>query len=271
MKAKKSNTAAHQLAEELLDIDISMSEATAKVESKAPAQQNVEKADVALSESSHTLNTFNTSHTSAKKKSSDDDDNKSGVTLKIAPSLQMSENLRIAQKRIQSLEKELEQLRLENEQLMSAGETFRLKSDELSTQNSEMQNEVQHLKSLHDQDIHLLKETMERQQHEIKDLKKKKEELELRINSSVQKVRQREKELENRLELVKAEGTTLLRSKDDMILQLKKQKDMDHSELEMLRSKNQELSKKIAHQGDLQRRVVKALRLALGLMDDNNE
>lgn len=257
MKAKKSNTAAHKLAEELLDIELEKTQApkaVAKEEDSPTVDHTVDNSlllDPAMTPKSESTSTV--------------------PNLKIAPSLQISENLRIAQKRIQGLEKELEQLRFENEQLMAAGETFRLKSDELLTQNSEMQNEVQHMKSLHEQDIHLLKDTMERQQADIKDLKKKKEELETRIHSSVQKVRQREKELENRLELVKAEGGTLLRSKDEMILQLKKQKDMDHSELEMLRSKNQELSKKIAQQADLQRRVVKALRLALGLMDDSND
>ena len=278
MKAKKSNTAAHKLAEELLDIELENSD-KAKANSAAVAKDE----DPTEISSDHVVdNSLLLDPTTVPKRvqpvqqpqSYGESESTSPSTvpnLKIAPSLQISENLRIAQKRIQGLEKELEQLRLENEQLMAAGETFRLKSDELLTQNSEMQNEVQHMKSLHEQDIHLLKDTMERQQADIKDLKKKKEELETRIHSSVQKVRQREKELENRLELVKAEGGTLLRSKDEMILQLKKQKDMDHSELEMLRSKNQELSKKIAQQADLQRRVVKALRLALGLMDDSND
>lgn len=285
MKAKRSNTAVHDLAEELLDIDASDSEATAKVKTEPlddKTQKSIDPISIlssqpvqpsnssAKSQSGHSIN-LESSSTNTKRRNHDYEEKTTPTNLKIAPSLQMSENLRIAQKRIQGLEKELEQLRLENEQLMAAGETFRLKSDELMTQNSEMQNEVQHMESLHEQDIHLLKETMERQHNEIKDLKKKKEELENRIHSSVQKVRQREKELENRLELVKAEGGTLLRSKDDMILALKKQKDLDHSELEMLRSKNQELSKKIAHQADLHRRVVKALRLALGLMDDSNE
>lgn len=282
MKAKKSNTAAHKLAEELLEIEMensAISIVPAKASSPVKPDEEIGQEDAgeptakaASQEDLPTANTIDHSmmHEATGKRLSHDRE----VTvpnLKLAPSLQISENLRIAQKRIQGLEKELEQLRLENEQLMAAGETFRLKSDELLTQNSEMQNEVQHLKSLHDQDIHLLKDTMERQQSEIKDLKKKKEELETRIHSSVQKVRAREKELENRLELVKAEGGTLLRSKDEMILQLKKQKDLDHSELEMLRSKNQELSKKIAQQSELQRRVIKALRLALGLLDDSNE
>ncbi len=102
---------------------------------------------------------------------------------------------------------------------------------------------------------------------ELSDMKLKIEEYEMRLTSNLQKIRVRERELENRLELVKMESAAVVRSKDELILELKRQLDQLTSEIENYRTKSQELNKQISDKQDLERRTVKALRLALSLLE----
>lgn len=181
--------------------------------------------------------------------------------------LAQSENLRIAQGRILELENEVERLRRENEQLGAAGETFRRKSDELTSQVADLDNKYQNAVSTHSQEKELLLENKESLRGENEQLRARSEELELRISTNIQKIRVRERELENRLELVKMEGSALIRSKDELILDLKRQIDQLNLELNNYRTKGQELNRMILDKQDILRRTVKALRLALTMLE----
>lgn len=186
-------------------------------------------------------------------------------------SLASSENLRIAQNRILELEQEVERLRIENEELAAAGETFRRKADELTSRTQDLENRYENAVSTHTQEKALLLENKESLRHEIEGLKAKNEELELRISTNIQKIRVRERELENRLELVKMEGAALIRSKDELILDLKRQMDQLTLELNNYRAKSQELNRLILDKQDILRRTVKALRLALTMLEGEEE
>lgn len=185
--------------------------------------------------------------------------------------LAQSENLRIAQSRILELEQEVERLRVENEELAAAGETFRRKSDELSAKAEDMDNRYQNAVTSHSEEKALLIENKESLRRELDNLKAKNEDLELRISTNIQKIRVRERELENRLELVKMEGAALIRSKDEMILDLKRQIDQLGLELNNYRTKSQELNRMILDKQDILRRTVKALRLALTMLEGDEE
>ena len=93
------------------------------------------------------------------------------------------------------------------------------------------------------------------------------EELELRLSTNIQKIRVRERELENRLELVKMEGAALIRTKDEMILEAKRTIDQLNLELNNYRGKNQELNRQSNDKQETLRRTVKALRLALSMLE----
>ncbi|NJL25113.1 MAG: hypothetical protein HC902_08015 [Calothrix sp. SM1_5_4] len=99
----------------------------------------------------------------------------------------------------------------------------------------------------------------------------KNEELELRISTNIQKIRVRERELENRLELMKMENAALIRSKDELILELKRQIDQLNLELNNYRAKNQELNRLTTDKQEMLRRTVKALRLALSMLEGEEE
>ncbi len=185
--------------------------------------------------------------------------------------LAQNENLRLAQDRILELEKEIERLRIENEELGSAGETLRRRSDELLSINEELERKLEHEVSTSNQEKDILKNSRDLLRKESEELKHKNSELEIRISTNIQRVRVRERELENRLELMKVESKALVRSKDEMILDLKRQIDQLNLELGNYRVKSQDLNKQIADRQETLRRTVKALRLALSMMEGDEQ
>lgn len=185
--------------------------------------------------------------------------------------LAQSESLRIAQSRLLELEQEIERLRLQNEELAAAGETLRRRGDELMTKNTKRENDYQHAIETFEQEKHLLSATKEALQRDIEGLRRKNEELELRVTTNIQKIRVRERELENRLELVKMESAALIRSKDEMVLELKRNIDQLNMELTNYRTKNQELNRLTTDKQEMLRRTVKALRLALSMLEGEED
>lgn len=185
--------------------------------------------------------------------------------------LARSENLRIAQNRILELEQEVERLRVENEQLAAAGETFRRRSDELLGRAENAEAQCESIQNLADEEKKLLQESLEGKERQYRGVQSKIEELEARLSTNIQKIRVRERELENRLELVRMESAALIRSKDELILDLKRQMDQLNMELENYRSKGQELNKNLNDKQEMLRRTVKALRLALSMLEGEDE
>lgn len=185
--------------------------------------------------------------------------------------LAQSESLRVAQSRLLELEKEIERLRLQNEELAAAGETLRRRTDELTAANQKRESDYQNLQSTFAQEKEILLNSKEALQRDLAETRMKAEELELRISTNIQKIRVRERELENRLELVKMESAALIRSKDEMILELKRNIDQLNLELNNYRSKNQELNRQTTDKQEQLRRTVKALRLALSMLEGEEE
>lgn len=195
----------------------------------------------------------------------------SGAQGPTGVALAQNENLRLAQDRILELEKEIERLRVENEDLGAAGETLRRRADELLSSNEELERKLEHEVSTSNQEKDILKNSRDLLRKETEELKQKNSELELRISTNIQRVRVRERELENRLELIKVESKALVRSKDEMILDLKRQIDQLNLELNNYRVKSQDLNKQISERQETLRRTVKALRLALSMMEGDEQ
>jgi hypothetical protein len=185
--------------------------------------------------------------------------------------LAQSESLRIAQGRMLELETEIERLRLQNEELAAAGETLRRRTDELTTSNQKRESDYQHAIATFRQEKEILISAKEAVQRDQVGLRQRNEELELRISSNIQKIRVRERELENRLELVKNESAALIRNKDETILEVKRQIDQLNLELNNYRGKNQELNRLTNDKQEMLRRTVKALRLALSMLEGEEE
>lgn len=194
-----------------------------------------------------------------------------GVLSGAEAALTQSENLRIAQQRILDLEKEIERLRSENESLAAAGETLRKRSDELLAKAQNIESKFAHTRELHHEEKEALLGSLASKDQQSQELKRKIEELEMRLSTNIQKIRVRERELENRLELIKMESSAIVRSKDELILDLKRQLDQLNLELDNYRQKGQELNRVLGDKQDLMRRTVKTLRLALSLLEGADE
>lgn len=195
----------------------------------------------------------------------------SGPASATEAALAQSESLRIAQSRLLEFEQEIERLRLQNEELAAAGETLRRRTDELMASNQKRETDYQYMQSTFEQEKEILVGQKEAVQRDLEALRQKNEELELRISTNIQKIRVRERELENRLELVKMESAALIRSKDEMILELKRNIDQFNLELNNYRGKNQELNRIANDKQEQLRRTVKALRLALSMLEGEEE
>lgn len=194
-----------------------------------------------------------------------------GVSSPTQTTLVQSENLRVAQQKILELEEEISRLRTENEDLAAAGETLRRVADESTAAQETLERRIENIRDLAQQEQQLMKENLENKDRRLTELQNKIEEMELRLSTNIQKIRVRERELENRLELVRLEGEALARSKDELVLDLKRQVDQLNIELENYRSKGQELNTQLNDKQELLRRTVKALRLALSMLEGDEE
>lgn len=191
--------------------------------------------------------------------------------ISIDASLAQAENLRIAQNRILDLEKEIERLRQENDEILTAAEVIRNKSEEFTLKVSQLEKENQELKAEYKNESSLLKGNLAFKDSENQRLKEKIDELELRIKTDFKKIRVRERELENRLELMRAEKQAVAKSKDELLLELQRKNDISKSELETYRNKVQELNKTIESYQNQIKITVRTLRLALSHVEDKGD
>ena len=192
-----------------------------------------------------------------------------GSSSSVELSLSQSESLRVAQNRILGLEEEVERVRQENEQLIAAGETIRRKSDSLRTRVEKAEMSLKEERAIFKEEKKIYRDNLEDKERENQRIREKLEELEIRLDSDLKKIRVRERELENRLELVKMEEAALLRNKDEIILDLKRKIDQLNSELDNFRGRSLELHKNMEQDQERQRRTVRALRLALTMLEDS--
>lgn len=177
--------------------------------------------------------------------------------------LVQAENLKLAQVRILELETEMERLRQENELLASAGSIAKRRLDELMEKVNLIERSKNDTLEQSDLELKILRESLMDKDRELIKNKKRIDEMDGRLNTDLKKVRVRERELENRLELARMEKTALVRTKDETILDLKRKIDILSGELDSHRQKSSELQSKIDGQQEQLGRTVRALRLAL--------
>jgi hypothetical protein len=185
--------------------------------------------------------------------------------------LRQTEGLRIAQGRIHELEAELDRLRRESEKLASAGETLRRRTDELLAKSENLENRLHETQTTAEEEKKIMRSQINARDRENMDLKSKLEEAETRLEGNFKKIRVRERELEHRLEIVKMESQTLVSTKDDMIMRLKREIDQMKFEIENSKVRSQELYNQYKEKQETARRVVRALRIALTILEGDED
>jgi hypothetical protein len=185
--------------------------------------------------------------------------------------LQQSHVLSLAQDRIVELEKALETLRRENESLHAAVEIAQSKSSELYDKLQRAERLLQEQRQNSEQELSLFRESLLLKDQENNKLRLKVQELDSRLAQDLKKIRVRERELENRLELSRVEKAALLRAKDEHLLDLQRKNDALKAEHESSQLKVTELQSKIEAHHEQFARTIRALRLALTQLEANDE
>lgn len=185
--------------------------------------------------------------------------------------LVQAENLRIAQDKILNLEKENERLRFQNEELIAASEIVKERADLLTSQLHEYKSDRDSLEQSFKNETGVLKNQLMRKDAETVKATMKVEELETRMKFDLKKIRVRERELENRLELIRAEKNALVKSKDEQILDMRRKLDQVQLEVESYRQKCVELNKVIDTNQESFKRTTRALRLAMANLEIQEE
>lgn len=185
--------------------------------------------------------------------------------------LAQADNLRMAQDKILDLERENEQLRQQNEELISASEIIKERSDLLTAQVSEFKRDRDGLEESFKNEMTLLKNHLTRKDAELQRAQFKVDELESRLKFDMKKIRIRERELENRLELIRAEKNAIVKNKDEQILDLRRKMDIVQMEVDSYRQKCVELNKLVEINQDSFKRTTRALRLAMANLELQEE
>ncbi len=173
------------------------------------------------------------------------------------------EHLRLAQEKINNLEDEVEELRRENDEIMSVADTFKALSEEYYEQMEKLKSGLVDSRETATQENRILKDTLQEKDKQIHELKQTNSDLKSKVEANFKQIRKRERDLEYRLELLKAEEATLLKTKDKTIIELRRKVDKLDQEMEVYREKNKEHYEKLQQQQQTVRAVVRALRIAL--------
>jgi chromosome segregation ATPase len=241
---------------------------------KAEAAENTQKKEVTEKKNQTQFGGFSQifdekkepQNTAAKRSSGRGD-----ILLTSEGALIQSEQLRVAQERILELERIVDSLRIENEELLSAGETLRNKTDTLQSQLDNLAESQKDKREALREELVVAKTALTAKTEELARKTLKVEELETRLSSDLKRIRVRERELENRLEILKLENQAILKNKDEVILDLKRKIDQFTFELESYRSKGRDLNRQVEENRERVRRTVKALRLALTMLEGEEE
>ncbi|MAF92712.1 MAG: hypothetical protein CL674_15695 [Bdellovibrionaceae bacterium] len=184
------------------------------------------------------------------------------------PNLQSNESLRLAQDKILDLESELEKLRIENQELAAAGEVLKRKLNEQDSSRIKLDKTKQEIEQQLKEEVEHSQLRIQAKNQEIAELRVKVESLELRLQRDLQRVRSRERELENRLEIVRLENSAVLRSKDEHILELKRKLDQKDLETEQLSERLKSQIDESKEKQEKIKRTIRTLRLALNMLDE---
>ncbi|MCB0475487.1 MAG: hypothetical protein KDC69_07415, partial [Flavobacteriaceae bacterium] len=243
----------------ILEDDFSSKEEKTDVsyEEKAERNYNAEKTSIVTSGVSIEKDATNSLKKVKEKianvfKSEDEKTNKIEVNSSPVPSTKQSDNvyqdkverahaLQLAQQRIQDLESLNAKLEYEVSELRSSGEVLYTQNQEMKTEIENLKKELQTLKGNHTTELNLAESKSKSKDKQIDKLKLHIDSLELQLKVEFQKVKSRERELENRLEIMKMENQAVLRSKDELILELKRNLDEISLEMENFKGKGRDL------------------------------
>lgn len=187
--------------------------------------------------------------------------------ISVEAALKQSEYLKLAQERVSHLEAKIDELTVENETLASSAHVLQRKHDEVLSKYDNLVQQMKSEKESFRDDLILKDRVIKELEKENENLKKKNDEFQAIMNERIQQVRMRERELMNRLEILQLEEDAVISNKDEILINLKKQIDKLNYELESYKAQGRQMNAEIQSQKEQVRKTVKALKLALNILE----
>lgn len=179
--------------------------------------------------------------------------------------------IKAAQEKVLKLDKEIMALRQENQELAVAGDHFKNLSEDQRRKIQSLEAELESLDSTFSEEKKILLASINAKELRIEALQVRVEDLEEQMQTKFNRLRMRERELESRLAIIKQENEAVGNSKDDMLVDLKRQVSELTEDLERSRSQYQKTLDKVSQRDDALRRTVKALKLSLTMLESHKQ
>lgn len=174
---------------------------------------------------------------------------------------------------IQALNRQIEQVRdrlakseTERRRLTMALDDSEGLRRSLEDEREQNKHHINKAESAHQEELRGFQLRLDNTQFQASRAEKKLEEFRERVRADIQKIRARERELANRLELQKRDAEALLAAKDERLLQQKREIDRLEFEVDSLRERLVEQTQKAEERVARLSRAVKALKMAQGML-----
>lgn len=189
------------------------------------------------------------------------------ISLKEIENRDIKDQLHQFQTYLKKMGRQVETLEVRNRELVSEAENLRRRDEGLK-------EELKSLKDKHAEELALTRDDYEQRlrksgnyEREMNSLLEKREQWRNRVKQDLNRIKLKERELENRYELLKRDMQALLDSKDKHVLDLKKRSDAQELELEGLEEKLRKANLVVNGIDSKKRRLIETLRLALSLLE----
>lgn len=193
------------------------------------------------------------------------------ITLKEKELSELGLDLQRAKEQLALASKKSSEMEYHYSKMQEQVQDFQKKLELLTRENEDMREQyAKELKS-REQEIQTKVDKILMAERKLDMANKKYEELKDRVRRDIQQIRIHEKELEARLEILKKDSETLLQAKDKKLLEFRRKMDALEYEIEMLREKEEEATRKVKFWRDRMDRVLRALRLGSSLLESDED
>jgi hypothetical protein len=189
------------------------------------------------------------------------------IALKEAEARDLMDQKRQYQAFLQKLDGQLKSFSKKNQQLV-------LELDSLKVREEASRKDLLALKEKYKEDTARLKADYEQKlahsgkaTHQASDFDRKREEWKIKIKEELKRIRLKEKDLENKYELLKRDTQALLDSKDQHVLELKRKSDALELEMDTLEEKLRNSNVLLSQMDAKKRRLIETLKLAQVLLE----
>lgn len=183
----------------------------------------------------------------------------------------LTAQLTYAKEELEKSDNAIKRLTMENEDLGHQINDLKKKSEtleqELQHAGKSREGELEQLRFEVKSKIDRIKFLEER----LNDSAQQYEKLKERVRVDIRKIRIREKELENKLEILKKDSETLIAARENKILELKRKIDLLEFNYDTLQDKNENERQNVVKANEKIERVLKVLKLALGVIEAEGE